>query len=171
MDGLSIVFGLYACGLGCWCRYYISYVVSWVVHGDRWFLCRFHGGYVGYKIWLTYSMELHLNIWYLTGAPQFIRNFKNKSTYGMSIHMVIMWTLGDMFKTVYFILRKAPSQFWICGTLQVSILFISFDLSPCWFFLSFFFVWHVKLSHYSTHVTLWCDVTISVRLSVIIVFP
>lgn len=57
----------------------------------------------------------------MLGAPQFIRNFKNKSTYGMSIHMVIMWTLGDMFKTVYFILRKAPSQFWICGTLQVSL--------------------------------------------------
>lgn len=56
----------------------------------------------------------------LSGAPQFVRNFKNKSTYGMSIHMVIMWTLGDMFKTGYFIARKAPSQFWICGTLQVN---------------------------------------------------
>ncbi|XP_011296577.3 solute carrier family 66 member 2 isoform X1 [Musca domestica] len=57
----------------------------------------------------------------MLGAPQFIRNFKNKSTYGMSIHMVLMWTLGDMFKTGYFIARKAPSQFWICGTLQVSL--------------------------------------------------
>uniref|UniRef100_A0A1B0A4B6 PQ-loop repeat-containing protein 1 n=1 Tax=Glossina pallidipes TaxID=7398 RepID=A0A1B0A4B6_GLOPL len=57
----------------------------------------------------------------MLGAPQFVRNFKNKSTYGMSIHMVIMWTLGDMFKTGYFIARKAPSQFWICGTLQVSL--------------------------------------------------
>lgn len=41
----------------------------------------------------------------------------------MSIHMVIMWTLGDMFKTGYFIARKAPSQFWICGTLQVSEIY------------------------------------------------
>ncbi|KAH8377991.1 hypothetical protein KR093_008445 [Drosophila rubida] len=57
----------------------------------------------------------------MLGAPQFLRNFKNKSTYGMSIHMVIMWTLGDMFKTGYFIARNAPSQFWICGTLQASI--------------------------------------------------
>lgn len=54
------------------------------------------------------------------GAPQFLRNFKNKSTYGMSIQMVIMWTLGDMFKTGYFIVRESPTQFWICGTLQVS---------------------------------------------------
>lgn len=54
------------------------------------------------------------------GAPQFLRNFNNKSTHGMSIHMVIMWTIGDMFKTTYFVWRDAPNQFWICGTLQVS---------------------------------------------------
>lgn len=34
--------------------------------------------------------------------------------------MVIMWTLGDMFKTLYFLARSAPVQFWICGTLQVT---------------------------------------------------
>lgn len=33
--------------------------------------------------------------------------------------MVIMWTLGDMFKTGYFIVRESPTQFWICGMLQV----------------------------------------------------
>lgn len=32
-----------------------------------------------------------------------------------------MWTSGDIFKTVYFILRNAPTQFWLCGTLQISI--------------------------------------------------
>ncbi|XP_065085662.1 solute carrier family 66 member 2 isoform X1 [Ochlerotatus camptorhynchus] len=57
----------------------------------------------------------------MLGAPQFLRNYKNKSTHGMSICMVIMWTAGDMFKTGYFILRNAPTQFWICGTLQVSL--------------------------------------------------
>lgn len=31
-----------------------------------------------------------------------------------------MWTLGDIFKTVYFLTRSAPMQFWICGILQVS---------------------------------------------------
>lgn len=56
----------------------------------------------------------------VAGAPQFLRNFNNKSTHGMSIHMVIMWTIGDMFKTGYFIFRHAPTQFWVCGTLQVS---------------------------------------------------
>lgn len=56
----------------------------------------------------------------MLGAPQFMRNFRTKSTKGMSIQMVLMWLAGDMFKTGYFIKRNAPSQFWMCGTLQVS---------------------------------------------------
>jgi len=35
--------------------------------------------------------------------------------------MVVMWTAGDTFKTVYFLLRESPVQFWLCGGLQVSI--------------------------------------------------
>lgn len=35
--------------------------------------------------------------------------------------MVIMWTCGDVFKTAYFVLREAPPQFWVCGSLQVSL--------------------------------------------------
>ena len=56
----------------------------------------------------------------MLGVPQFYRNFKNKSTYGMSLPMVLMWTCGDIFKTTYFVLRKAPPQFFICGSLQVN---------------------------------------------------
>lgn len=55
------------------------------------------------------------------GAPQFLKNFRTKSTQGMSIQMVMMWLVGDMFKTGYFIVRDAPTQFWLCGSLQVSI--------------------------------------------------
>ncbi|XP_037024350.1 solute carrier family 66 member 2 isoform X1 [Bradysia coprophila] len=57
----------------------------------------------------------------MLGTPQFLRNFRNKSTAGMSMSMVVMWTLGDIFKTVYFVAREAPMQFWICGTLQVTL--------------------------------------------------
>lgn len=57
----------------------------------------------------------------MLGSPQFMRNFKSKSTQGMSIQMVLMWLAGDMFKTGYFIIREAPAQFWLCGTLQVSV--------------------------------------------------
>jgi uncharacterized protein with PQ loop repeat len=57
----------------------------------------------------------------LLGTPQFLRNFRLKSTEGMSVKMVLMWTSGDIFKTVYFIVRSAPKQFWLCGLLQISI--------------------------------------------------
>ena len=36
--------------------------------------------------------------------------------------MVIMWTAGDVFKTVYFLIRSTPPQFWVCGVLQVGTL-------------------------------------------------
>ncbi|KAH9499721.1 hypothetical protein Btru_077659 [Bulinus truncatus] len=70
----------------------------------------------------------------MLGAPQFLRNYQKKSTVGMSRKMVGFWTCGDIFKTVYFILREAPAQFWICGMLQVSI-----DIS---IFLQVFFYRH-----------------------------
>lgn len=88
------------------------------------------------------NIQTEINVIYSAGTPQILRNLKNKSTTGMSMSMVmtllhsnnssnnrlffnllikvVMWTLGDMFKTVYFVARSAPMQFWICGTLQVS---------------------------------------------------
>ncbi|CAF0775284.1 unnamed protein product [Didymodactylos carnosus] len=57
----------------------------------------------------------------LLGTPQFLRNYRHKSTDGMSVGMVLMWTSGDIFKTSYFLIRKAPKQFWLCGSLQIAI--------------------------------------------------
>lgn len=57
----------------------------------------------------------------MLGVPQLCRNFKNKSTAGMSVKMVLMWTLGDIFKTAYFIINATPVQFWVCGALQICI--------------------------------------------------
>ncbi|XP_026674341.1 PQ-loop repeat-containing protein 1 isoform X3 [Ceratina calcarata] len=57
----------------------------------------------------------------MLGIPQFLCNFFNKSTNGMSIVMVGLWTLGDAFKTCYFVVREAPIQFEVCGALQVII--------------------------------------------------
>lgn len=57
----------------------------------------------------------------MLGSPQFYRNYQNKSTVGMSVQMVLMWTSGDVFKTIYFIANQAPVQFWICGLLQVGV--------------------------------------------------
>ncbi|CAH2104452.1 unnamed protein product [Euphydryas editha] len=55
----------------------------------------------------------------MLGAPQIAKNYQHKSTEGMSVSMVIMWTCGDLFKTAYFVIREAPAQFWLCGSLQV----------------------------------------------------
>lgn len=35
--------------------------------------------------------------------------------------MVLMWTSGDIFKTIYFILENAPLQFLMCGLLQIGL--------------------------------------------------
>lgn len=57
----------------------------------------------------------------MLGMPQLVKNYQSSSTEGMSLSMVILWTFGDMFKSLYFIFRDAPMQFWICGFLQVTI--------------------------------------------------
>jgi len=57
----------------------------------------------------------------MLGVPQFWQNLQNRSTQGMSIKMVCFWLSGDIFKTVYFLVRKAPLQFFLCGALQVSV--------------------------------------------------
>uniref|UniRef100_A0A3P9J5V0 Solute carrier family 66 member 2 n=1 Tax=Oryzias latipes TaxID=8090 RepID=A0A3P9J5V0_ORYLA len=59
----------------------------------------------------------------MLGTPQLYCNYQNKSTEGMSVKMVLMWTSGDTFKTVYFLLTQAPVQFWTCGLLQVLVDF------------------------------------------------
>ena len=35
--------------------------------------------------------------------------------------MVLFWLSGDTFKTIYFVIRQAPIQFWVCGSLQVIV--------------------------------------------------
>jgi len=57
----------------------------------------------------------------MLGIPQLHRNFRNKSTHGMSVAMVLMWTSGDLFKTIYFLMKSAPQQFTVCGCLQVFV--------------------------------------------------
>ncbi|XP_067905257.1 solute carrier family 66 member 2 isoform X1 [Heterodontus francisci] len=57
----------------------------------------------------------------MLGVPQLFQNFKNKSTAGMSVKMVLLWTLGDLFKTTYFITNATPVQFWVCGAVQICI--------------------------------------------------
>lgn len=98
---------------------YIMLPVNWFMETIG-FLAVFTEAMLGECVILAVTTSFSLfNV--IAGAPQFMRNYKNKSTHGMSFAMVIMWTIGDVYKTAYFILRKAPLQFWLCGMLQVRI--------------------------------------------------
>ncbi|VDN58996.1 unnamed protein product [Dracunculus medinensis] len=55
------------------------------------------------------------------GIPQLLRNYQRHATTGMSVRMVLMWLIGDCAKTVYFIVRSSPVQFWVCAILQITI--------------------------------------------------
>lgn len=55
------------------------------------------------------------------GMPQLYRNHKNRSTVGMNRTMVLLWLAGDLLKTVYYIIKDTPIQFWICGFIQITV--------------------------------------------------
>ncbi|CAJ1057226.1 solute carrier family 66 member 2 [Xyrichtys novacula] len=57
----------------------------------------------------------------MLGLPQLLQNFQNRSTKGMSVKMVLLWTAGDVFKTTYFVMNESPTQFVICGSVQILI--------------------------------------------------
>ncbi|XP_053105441.1 solute carrier family 66 member 2 isoform X2 [Hemicordylus capensis] len=81
----------------------------------------------------------------MLGIPQLFRNYQNRSTEGMSVKMVLMWTSGDTFKTVYFLLNQAPFQFSICGLLQV---FVDMAILAQVYFYS---CYPQKLTSHTTH--------------------
>lgn len=57
----------------------------------------------------------------MLGLPQLLQNFHNRSTKGMSVKMVLLWMAGDVFKTTYFLMNESPTQFWVCGLVQILI--------------------------------------------------
>ncbi|XP_041651251.1 solute carrier family 66 member 2 [Cheilinus undulatus] len=57
----------------------------------------------------------------MLGLPQLLQNFQNHSTKGMSVKMVLLWMAGDVFKTTYFVINESPTQFTICGSVQILI--------------------------------------------------
>lgn len=95
---------------------YIEFIVLFTTFsGFLIFLFKEHGTFVESIGFASVFIEAML------GTPQFYRNFVNKSTVGMSKKMVCMWTMGDIYKTIYFLLRDAPKQFWVCGCLQIGV--------------------------------------------------
>lgn len=57
----------------------------------------------------------------MLALPQLMRNFRKKSTEGMSVEMVVMWLSGDLYKTLYFVIRRSPVQFYVSSAIQVTV--------------------------------------------------
>ncbi|KAF8982159.1 PQ-loop repeat-containing protein 1 [Haplosporangium bisporale] len=53
--------------------------------------------------------------------PQAIQNYRSKSTAGFSPAILLMWVIGDSFKTYYYITTHAKYQFIGCGIIQLCI--------------------------------------------------
>ncbi|KAF9435754.1 PQ-loop repeat-containing protein 1 [Entomortierella beljakovae] len=53
--------------------------------------------------------------------PQAIQNYHSKSTAGFSPAILLMWVIGDSFKTYYYIKTGAKYQFVGCGIIQLCI--------------------------------------------------
>jgi hypothetical protein len=51
--------------------------------------------------------------------PQIIQNYSNKSTKNLSVTMIVIWLIGDSFKTLYFLKYESPFQFIIAGIIQI----------------------------------------------------
>eukprot|EP00357_Protocruzia_adherens_P034784 CAMPEP_0115011084 /NCGR_PEP_ID=MMETSP0216-20121206/23760_1 /TAXON_ID=223996 /ORGANISM="Protocruzia adherens, Strain Boccale" /LENGTH=139 /DNA_ID=CAMNT_0002379541 /DNA_START=250 /DNA_END=669 /DNA_ORIENTATION=+ len=54
-------------------------------------------------------------------VPQALQNYQKKSTAGLSVGMVGCWFLGDLGKLAYFIMKSQPSQFVMCGFIQLTV--------------------------------------------------
>eukprot|EP00727_Mastigamoeba_balamuthi_P004318 m51a1_g13884 hypothetical protein (226) ;mRNA; r:658301-659106 len=52
-------------------------------------------------------------------VPQYLKNRDTRSTEGFSPLLLAAWFAGDAFKTAYFVLRRSPLQFVLCGTFQL----------------------------------------------------
>lgn len=55
--------------------------------------------------------------------PQLMQNYRCKSTRGLRVELVGAWALGDAAKTVLFVARRSPFQFFACGVIQLVVDF------------------------------------------------
>jgi len=54
--------------------------------------------------------------------PQLLLNYRRKNTTGLSLLMVINWFIGDMLKTIYFLLGESAGAVFVLGTLFAMVI-------------------------------------------------
>ena len=57
----------------------------------------------------------------MIGVPQLVSNQRRRSVQGLSKMMIAGWIIGDTYKVAYFVLRSAPTQFVLCGAVQIAV--------------------------------------------------
>lgn len=62
--------------------------------------------------------------------PQAYQNWQSGSVRGLRQDMILMWLVGDVAKTAYFVATRAPMQFLLCGLIQMSVDVVI--LAQCW---------------------------------------
>jgi uncharacterized protein with PQ loop repeat len=60
----------------------------------------------------------------LLDIPQIIELYKNKNVKSLSLVLIMTWVFGDLFKFIYYIIKKAPYQLIGCAIFQLSCDFI-----------------------------------------------
>ncbi|KAF8925757.1 hypothetical protein BGZ58_000510 [Dissophora ornata] len=84
---------------------------------------------VGLSLWIIGNTDFYVGLLGLAALgieatvplPQAIQNYRSKSTAGFSPAILLMWVIGDSFKTYYYIKTHAKYQFIGCGIIQLCI--------------------------------------------------
>ena len=50
---------------------------------------------------------------------ELLLDYCDDTSFYFSLQMVLMWTVGDVFKTIYYLISKSPIQFLVCGCIQM----------------------------------------------------
>ena len=50
-----------------------------------------------------------------------IKNCKQKNIEGISVFLIMTWFVGDFCKTIYFVAMSQPTQFILCGAIQLTV--------------------------------------------------
>eukprot|EP01113_Clastostelium_recurvatum_P000027 TRINITY_DN10011_c0_g1_i1.p1 TRINITY_DN10011_c0_g1~~TRINITY_DN10011_c0_g1_i1.p1 ORF type:complete len:244 (-),score=40.54 TRINITY_DN10011_c0_g1_i1:3-734(-) len=96
-----------------------TYITFIALFTAAWGLLTFMFVYNAFYVELLGTLSLTLEA--MLGVPQAYKNFKSKSTEGLSLILIGIWFLGDGFKTVYFLIKGAPTQFLMCGIVQLVV--------------------------------------------------
>ncbi|KAF9915765.1 hypothetical protein BX616_005439 [Lobosporangium transversale] len=116
--------------------WYKKHAIYWGTHFWNWptiwpyyIFLAFFTLFVGLSLLIIGKTEFYVGLLGLAALgiestvpmPQAIQNYQSKSTAGFSPAILLMWVVGDSFKTYYYITTGAKYQFIGCGIIQLCV--------------------------------------------------